>query len=84
MMAMKATLYSGWIYDHLVPHADRVKVAHPLMLRAIATAKLTKRMSKLRCPALPLCGRQSSYALLCSASAASCSDLKPMRDLRAR
>jgi hypothetical protein len=27
---------SDWIYDHLLPHADAVKVAHPLMLRAIA------------------------------------------------
>jgi hypothetical protein len=29
----------GWIYDHLKPHAAAVKVAHPLMLRAIAAAK---------------------------------------------
>ena len=35
--AMEATMFSGWIYDHLRPHA--VKVAHPLMLRAIAAAK---------------------------------------------
>jgi len=27
------------IYDHLLPHAEDVKVAHPLMLRAIAAAK---------------------------------------------
>ena len=26
-------------YDHLLPHAQQVKVAHPLMLRAIAAAK---------------------------------------------
>ena len=39
MMAMEATLFSGWIYDHLLPHAERVRVAHPLMLRAIALAK---------------------------------------------
>jgi hypothetical protein len=36
--AMEATMFTGWIYDHLVPHAP-VKVAHPLMLRAIAAAK---------------------------------------------
>jgi transposase len=37
--AMEATLFTGWIYDHLKPHAREVRVAHPLMLRAIATAK---------------------------------------------
>ncbi len=36
---MEATIFTGWIYDHLVPHAEKVKVAHPLMLRAIAAAK---------------------------------------------
>jgi transposase len=39
MMAMEATIFTGWIYDYLLPHAEKVKVAHPLMLRAIAAAK---------------------------------------------
>src|SRR5690348_10041913 len=39
MIAMEATIFTGWIYDHLLPHAEKVKVAHPLMLRAIAVAK---------------------------------------------
>lgn len=39
IMAMEATIFTGWIYDHLLPHAEAVKVAHPLMLRAIAAAK---------------------------------------------
>ena len=39
MIAMEATIFTGWIYDHLLPHAEKVKVAHPLMLRAIAAAK---------------------------------------------
>ena len=38
-MAMEATIFTGWIYDHLLPHAEGVKVAHPLMLRAIAASK---------------------------------------------
>jgi transposase len=38
-VAMEATIFTGWIYDHLRPHAAAVKVAHPLMLRAIAAAK---------------------------------------------
>ena len=38
-IAMEATIFTGWIYDHLRPHAQQVKVAHPLMLRAIAAAK---------------------------------------------
>jgi len=37
--AMEATVFTGWIYDHLLPHAAEPIVAHPLMLRAIALAK---------------------------------------------
>jgi hypothetical protein len=36
---MEGTVFTGWIYDHLKPHAAALKVAHPLMLRAIAAAK---------------------------------------------
>jgi hypothetical protein len=32
--AMEATMFTGWIYDHLKPHAAVLKVAHPLMLRS--------------------------------------------------
>jgi transposase len=39
IMAMEATIFTGWIYDHLLPHAEQMKVAHPLILRAIAAAK---------------------------------------------
>jgi transposase len=42
-VAMEATIFTGWIYDHLLPHAAQVKVAHPLMLRAIAAAKKKER-----------------------------------------
>jgi transposase len=38
-VGVEATIFSGWIYDHLLPHAAQIKVAHPLMLRAIAAAK---------------------------------------------
>jgi transposase len=38
-IAMEATIFTGWIYDHLLPHAEKPKVAHPVMLRAIAAAK---------------------------------------------
>jgi len=54
--------FSGWIYDHLLPHAEKVKVAHPLMLRAIAAAKKKndridagKIADCLRCDFLPEC-----------------------------
>lgn len=40
-VAMEATIFTGWIYDHLHPHAAQIKVAHPPMLRAIAAAKKT-------------------------------------------
>ena len=62
MVAMEATLFTGWIYDHLLPHAVQVKVAHPLMLRAIAAAKKKndridagKIADCLRCDFLPEC-----------------------------
>jgi transposase len=38
-VAMEATIFTGWVYDHLLPHAAQVKVAHPVMLRAIAASK---------------------------------------------
>src|SRR6202140_2775445 len=60
--AMEATIFTSWIYDHLKPHAAAVKVAHPLMLRAIAAAKkkndridASKIADCLRCDFLPEC-----------------------------
>jgi transposase len=67
MMAMEATIFTGWIYDYLLPHADKVKVAHPLMLRAIAAAKkkndkidASKIADCLRCDFLPECHMAST------------------------
>ena len=37
--AMEATLFTGWVYDYLSPHAVSIKVAHPQMLKAITAAK---------------------------------------------
>jgi transposase len=37
--AMEATLFTGWVYDHLSPHARQLKVAHPAMLKAIGASK---------------------------------------------
>src|SRR3979411_2407707 len=61
-VAMEATIFSGWIYDHLLPHATQIKVAHPLMLRAIAAAKkkndridASKLADCMRCDFLPEC-----------------------------
>src|SRR3977135_2302254 len=66
-MAMEATIFTGWIYDHLRPHAQQVKVAHPLMLRAIAAAKKkndridpNKITDCLRCDFLPECHMAST------------------------
>ncbi len=60
--AMEATLFTGWIYDHLREHARELKVAHPLRLRAIATAKkktdaidAATLADLLRCGLLPEC-----------------------------
>jgi len=67
MIAMEATIFTGWIYDQLLPHADKVKVAHPLMLRAIAAAKrkndridAAKIADCLRCDFLPECHMAST------------------------
>jgi transposase len=38
-VAMEATLFTGWIYDFLRPHADDLKVGHSYMLRAICASK---------------------------------------------
>src|SRR6516165_4737290 len=66
-VAMEATIFTGWIYDHLLPHAAAVKVAHPLMLRAIALAKKKndridagKIADCLRCDFLPECHMAST------------------------
>lgn len=37
--AMEATLFTGWVYDLMKPHAVELKVAHPAMLKAITAAK---------------------------------------------
>ena len=67
MMAMEATIFTGWIYDYLLPHAEQVKVAHPVMLRAIAAAKkkndtidASKIANCLRCDFLPECHMAST------------------------
>src|ERR1700760_4935347 len=67
MIAMEATIFTGWIYDHLLPYAEKVKVAHPLMLRAIAAAKRKndridagKIADCLRCDFLPECHMAST------------------------
>lgn len=60
--AMEATLFSGWIYDFLKPHAQELKVAHPQMLKAIGASKkkndridAEKIADLLRCNLLPEC-----------------------------
>jgi transposase len=61
-VAMEATIFTGWVYNHVLPHATAVKVAHPVMLRAIAAAKKKndridagKIADCLRCDFLPEC-----------------------------
>ena len=60
--AMEATLFTGWIYDHLRPFAQELKVAYPAMLKAIAASKKKndrvdgrKISDLLRCNLLPEC-----------------------------
>lgn len=60
--AMEATLFSGWIYDALQPHAAQLQMAHPEMVKAIAWGKKkndridAKTLADLlRCNLLPTC-----------------------------
>ena len=60
--ALEATLFTGWIYDHLRPFAEELQVAHPAMLQAIACGKkkndrldAEKICDLLRCNLLPRC-----------------------------
>lgn len=60
--AMEATMFSGWIYDFLKPHAKTLKVAHSQMLKAISASKkkndkvdARKIADLLRCDLLPEC-----------------------------
>jgi transposase len=66
-VAIEASIFTGWVYDYLLPHAAQVKVAHPLMLRAIALAKkkndridASKIADCLRCDFLPECHMAST------------------------
>ena len=66
MGAMEATLFTGWIYDFLRPHAEELKVAHPAMLKAITAAKkkndradAEKLVDLLRVDLLPECTMMS-------------------------
>ena len=60
--AMEATLFTGWIYDHLTEQGAQVKVADPSMLKAITASKkkndqidARKIADLLRCNLLPEC-----------------------------
>ena len=62
MAGMEATLFTGWIYDHLESCGATVKVAHPAMLHAIAAGKkkndrvdARKIADLLRCDYFPEC-----------------------------
>ncbi len=36
---MEATMFTGFLYDELTPHAVEIRVGHPLQLKAISSAK---------------------------------------------
>jgi transposase len=62
MAGMEATMFTGWIYDHLVSRGVTVKVAHSAMLKAIAAGKkkndrldARKIADLLRCDYFPEC-----------------------------
>lgn len=60
--AMEATMFTGWIYDLLLPYGEELKVGHPFMLRAIVASKkksdrvdARKLADLLRCALFPSC-----------------------------
>jgi len=62
MAGMEATLFTAWVYDHLVKTGLSVKVAHPAMLKAIFAGKkkndridAQKLADLLRCDYFPEC-----------------------------
>ena len=67
-VAMEATMFTGWIYDHLLPQAAAVKVAHPLMLRAIAAARRRTTASM-----------QARFAIACDATSCPSAIWFPLR-----
>ena len=72
---MEATIFTGWIYDHLLPYAAAVKVAHPVMLRAIAASQ--KKMIASTSARLPTAravtfGQNATWPRPRSATAALC------------
>jgi hypothetical protein len=38
-VTMEATVFTGWIYDHLQPHAVALKVAHPPTVFHVSTTE---------------------------------------------
>ncbi len=65
--ALETTMFTGWIYDFLEPHAANLKVAHPEMLKAITAAKkkndradAEKLADLLRVNLLPECSMMST------------------------
>ncbi len=60
--AIEATLFTGWIYDFLLPYAAEIKVGHSHMLRAICASKkksdrvdAAKLADMVRCDWFPEC-----------------------------
>jgi len=53
--AMEATLFTGWIYDRLKPHAAALEVVHPLMLRASPRRK-RKTIASMPARSAIVCG----------------------------
>ena len=75
--ALEATLFTGWIYDHLQPFAQELQVAHPAMLKAIgsgaprrSTTVSTPPRSVTCCAAT--CCRAATWRRLPCASCGAC------------
>ena len=47
--AVETTLFTGGVYDYLLPNADELLVAHPAMRKAISKAKKKNDAAVVNC-----------------------------------
>ena len=47
-VAMEATIFSGWIYDHLLPHATQIKGSSPVDAASDSSGEEEERSDRCR------------------------------------
>jgi hypothetical protein len=65
IIGMQATIFSGWIYDHLLPHAETSLRGHSAG-SSYSDAPLRGIANIFRCPSIPTCFQVFSHIATCS------------------